>query len=225
MSRRTFCKINCKSIGNFKSLNGSIANSLSHRTRSISNNHNISCTLNSIRKILPKSFKSFINLPSVILMNNFMREQSSCINLSFTLLYCIQKQSTTVFVMSQKCIVVKKISLGRNSFIVNFFPILIRHLSFYNINVSTKIRKSLTILTRRHVKSIHHHICITSGKGRGRIFRTSPLSTKRNRLIILHVLDIFTNLICKPLKNSVLTRSFKKNPEIINSSIFLNIRN
>ena len=153
------------------------------------------------------------NIIHPILVNNLMRESNRGVNLSLTLGQSIQVQSTSFFIMTEESLIIKQIRLRGNMLIINSLPIIGRHLSLNDIQVLTKQRKGLTILSFRQAKNLGSLKAIGTSLRNLGICRVHPLCEQRNRLILVHVDNIRSPLILNYL------RKIRTQGLIINQSV------
>ena len=152
-------------------------------------------------------------------MHNVVREQSSCIDLSLTLFKFTQILSATLLIITKESSVINEICTRRNCFVLNVSPLLCRHLTLYNVNVRTKRRKSLTILTFSHAKILANISCIHLSFCRRSIHRRKPLCKKRYGLIISHICNVIGELLFDDVKNNTIYICSKQTPQVIITTI------
>ena len=116
--------------------------------------------------------------------------------------------------MLQESLVVVKVSLRRNSLVVNRLPVVRGHLTLNNINMLTHSRQHLTILLFSHTKSVNSPQTILTSLLTTRSSRIQPLSHQRDGLTSLHIHLILSNLTLKHLLNGL--RSNRIRSKVIN---------
>ena len=177
----TFSKVNCQT-------NRSFHRTAVHRARYISHNNNVVFTLNIIGECAPLLVSKRIGIRVIthIILYKFVREHGSSIYLRLTITQGFLIVTKTNRVMLCESTIIISHSLRRNSFIINHVPLILTHISLNNINMLTKQRKHLTILTLIYIESAHcFKSKLTSLFGRS-LFRRHPLSKQRTRFIFSH---------------------------------------
>ena len=229
----TLCKVDCQRIRYSQSRSISSPNLNGHGTRTISYANGRTHAVYIIRKRTPHTLNGFILLrPSeivsatYILPSNLMRECSRRVNLSLTLAQSAKVSTSTLFIMLEKSIVILKVSLGRNSLIVNAIPLRSRHFPLYYINVLTQIGESLTILARSPLKRLPNDSTPCHSLSTRGVFRGEPLCQQRNRIPSLEALNILTQSIMDELKDTLAGSSnVQQTPQVIVTTILSEQRN
>ena len=187
-------KINCQSVSDLKSSSrGLRVNITRHTARTICYHNGITIAIYKVRKSLPHLLKSgvlvtnsgFVIFLRKILMNDVMRERSRRINLSFTSSQRIKICLTTLRIMLKESILINKVSLRGNLFIVDSLPVVGRHLTLNDVDILTTIGQGSTIVTRSHAKSLAGLGSQLTRLGRRSILRLKPLKNQTCHLFVL----------------------------------------
>ena len=138
-------------------------------------------------------------------MNDVTRIRHRRINLCLALSKSVQIGTTALLIITKESLIVIKVCLRGNSFIINALPILRRHLTLNNVKVLTKSRQALAILTLSQTEHIHSLKTTLTSIMAVRRSTIKPLRHKANGLALLHISHIFLPLLTNQFTNNRLS--------------------
>ena len=108
--------------------------------------------------------------------------------------------------------------LSRNGRVINTLPLIRAHLGLNDLEVITQTNKHLTILTSGKPKSLCSLTSENTTFLRRGILRLEPLSSNRNRLLSLHILEIVKNNRLQISPHLIFNRSTNKDIKVISTA-------
>ena len=177
----TFSKVNCQT-------NRSFHGTAAHRTRYISHNNNVILTLNIIGECAPLLVSKRISIRVIthIILYKFIRKHGGSIYLCLTIIQGFLIYSKTNRIMLCESMIIISHSLRRNGLIINHVPLILTHISLNDLNMLTKQRKHLTILTFVYIECAHCFKSKLTSLFRRSLFGRHPLGKQRTRFIFFY---------------------------------------